>query len=106
MTKDKVLENYGFCSNYLDKLNNKQVDAVWEYLNIRNKGEGLMKKEFGRVAVLHSLVKIKEKIEDGDTIENYSIFCTLSEIWHLMLGMLLVQDEYNKYNPNYKSKVK
>lgn len=107
MTKENVLQNYGFCSTYLDKLNNKQVDAVWEYLNMAfKKRMDILPKEHGRAAVLHTLIKIKEGIEEGDTVHNYSIFTTFSEIWHIMVGMLLVQDEYNKYNPNYKSKVK
>lgn len=103
MEIEEVYKVFNYCSAYLDKLNDKQVGALWEYINMMNRHSDydLMKKEFGRVAILSYFVHIKM----DETKSEFKRFDLLTGYWKAMLVMLLVQDEYNINNPNYKSKL-
>jgi len=106
MTKESVNKLYGICSDYLDKLNDKQVNTLYKYMTMRFKEYSFMSDDFGRVSILQVLIHIKCEAKDEDSFENLSIYEKLSDCWTFMLAMLMVQDEYNKSNPNYKSKIK
>jgi len=103
MEISNVYKVFDYCSNYLDKLNDKQVGALWEYINMMNRHNDydLMKKEFGRCSILSYFCHIKI----DETKSEFERFTLLSGYWKAMLMILLVQDEYNKNNPNYKSKI-
>jgi len=108
MSKEAIERIYDYCVHYLDGLNSNQVHATWEYINILNKhGEDkeydLMTKLCGRVAILDYLFKLKENKRN---LLDEIVYDRLSSIWTVMIGMYLVQDEYNRFNKNYKSKVK
>jgi hypothetical protein len=103
MKIEEVYKVFNYCSAYLDKLNDKQINALWEYINMMNRHNDydLMKKEFGRVAILSYFVHVKM----DETKSEFERFELLSGYWKAMVVMLLVQDEYNINNPNYKSKL-
>lgn len=108
--KETIQRRYEYCITYFKKLNTKQVNALWEYLKITNTKTDrtqrfpLMKKNFGKLAVIKYLTDLRDNINNG---YEYSALVAedLFSIWHVIIGMLLMQDEYNKYNPNYKSKI-
>ena len=103
----KAIEDlFDVCKKYLNKLNSNQRGAMYEYFKMTNKGCDHFAKEMGIVALANELIYIKSKATHDDSITNLGVFQNLRCAWSVMLGMLLVQDEYNKYNPNYKSKVK
>lgn len=105
----EVNKMYSICTNYLDKLNRKQVIALAKFLEIYNKDNTKHLSHYDRIYCLNELIFIKMKIEDDSVdyadIHNNHIHERLAQIWTFMLGMLMVQDEYNDHNPNYKSKI-
>ena len=105
MTINDVNKCYDYCADYLDKLNHNQINALYKYFTMKFKDCKMLSKGMGRVACLHVLVWLKTQAKDEDTVENYSIWQKLTDVWTFMLGMLMAQDEYNKYNPNYKSRI-
>ena len=98
---------YNYCESYIQKLNHNQRDALYEYFLMVNKECDHLKKSNGVVALLHEIIYIKNKADkDKDTVMNECTYEELRNVWSVMIGMFLVQDEYNKYNKNYKSKIR
>ena len=106
MKHEDVIKCYDFCTCYLDKLNRNQCRALYRYFEMKHKDIDMLFTDKGRVACLYVLSTLKAKATDEDSVDNYSIWTKLTEAWTFMLGMLMVQDEYNRYNPNYKSPIK
>ena len=106
MKQDSIIRIYNYCTDCLDKLNHNQISALYRFFTMKFKDCDMLSKEMGRVACLHTLVWLRCKSKDEDSFDNMNIYSTLCEVWHFMLGMLMMQDEYNKYNKNYIPKVK
>ena len=109
--REKIDRGYAYCMEYFKKLNSKQVDGVWEYLKLINKKLDktpkfdLLPKKYGRVAVLKFFGDLKNNTNDAYYYPEL-IYEDFMAIWHIIIGMLLMQDEYNRYNPNYTPKIK
>ena len=105
MNIEDVNKCYDYCTEYLDRLNHNQINALYKYLKMKFKDCDMLVTA-GRVACLHVLVWLRTQAKDENTDENFFIWQKLIDVGTFMLGMLMVQDEYNKYNPNYKSILK
>ena len=107
MTYEEVKKQYDLCVSYTRKLNHNQIGALYEFLLIFNKECDHLSKKSGLVAIFREFVFILEQVhKDEDSLHNHFIDQKFTEIWMFMLGMLMVQDEYNRFNKNYKSKIK
>lgn len=102
-TKENIIRSYSYCKNYLKLCNKKQVDALWEYINLKHRYPFTWKKSQGAFGILsYWEVLAQNSNNEYETL----IWDDFIGYWTFILGMLMVQDEYNKYNPNWKSPLK
>lgn len=102
--KENIYRAYEYCKSYLKLCNRKQIDALWEYINLKHRYPFTWSKSAGIVGIL-AYWEVLAKNDDkhySDTL----IWDDFIGYWTFILGMLMVQDEYNKYNPNWKSPLK
>lgn len=103
ITKESIAKVHGWCREYLSYCNRKQTDALWEYIKMKAKDEFTWTKVTGVVGILAFWNSLEENKAGKYNEIIYDNFCSY---WTFMLGMLMVQDEYNKYNPKWKSPLK
>lgn len=101
--KDAVTRVHFMCRDYLRVCNRNQVNALWEYINIKHRYPFTWKKSMGATGILAYWVVLEENKNDEYLTLIWEDF---TSYWTFILGMLMVQDEYNKYNPNWKSPIR